>query len=141
MFFVLSRTAGRAFSGRLLPAVLAVPLGLAIGACDVREPDHTLLVTVTAYNSLPAQTDSRPFLAAWGDRLEPGMKAVAVSPDLLELGLTRGTKIRIEGLEGDYVVLDRTASRFEKRVDVYMGLDLDKAREFGVRQLFIAWND
>jgi len=100
-----------------------------------------MVVTVSAYNSVPSQTNDRPNLAAWGDRLEPGMKVVAVSRDLLAEGLSRGTLMRIEGLEGEYVVLDKTASRLVRRVDVYMGTDVEAAKQFGVRQLRIFWSD
>jgi 3D (Asp-Asp-Asp) domain-containing protein len=98
-----------------------------------------MTVTATAYNSVESQTDGDPTVAAWGDRLTPGMKAVAVSRDLLAEGLTRGTRIRIEGLPGTYVVLDTTARRFTKRIDIYMGIDVEKARQFGVRQVEIRW--
>ena len=94
---------------------------------------------MTAFNSTSAQTDSKPQIAAWGDRLEPDMKVVAVSRDLIEEGLDRGTKIRIEGLDGEFVVLDRTHSRLRRRVDIYMGTDVDKAREFGIREARIFW--
>jgi len=120
----------------LVPGIL---LGEPPGVAESTE--HSLVVTVTAFNSLPAQTDANPSTAAWGDRLEPGMKVVAVSADLLEMGLTKGMTLRIEGLEGDYVVLDKTASRHKKRVDVYMGTDVRKARKFGVRKLRIFWSD
>jgi hypothetical protein len=52
-------------------------------AAGKKETTTSLRVTATAYNSLPGQTDNTPDLAAWGDRLRPGMKAIAVSRDLL----------------------------------------------------------
>lgn len=104
-------------------------------------PETTVTwVTATAYNSVPEQTDSTPWIAAWGDRLSPDMKIIAVSRDLLGEGwLARGTKVRIEGLEGEYVVLDKMNSRFTNRIDVYMGRDLEKARRWGVREVQIEW--
>jgi 3D (Asp-Asp-Asp) domain-containing protein len=96
-------------------------------------------VTVTAYNSTPRQTLGDPFEAAWGDRLEPGMKSVAVSRDLLDMGLDHGTEVHIEGMDGPYLVLDKMNSRFERRVDVYMGLDVEAAREFGKQEAVIYW--
>ncbi len=56
---------------------------LAIGCAD----QQTMTVTATAYNSISGQTDSNPTEAAWGDELMPGMKAIAVSPDLVAAGL------------------------------------------------------
>lgn len=99
-----------------------------------------LNVTATAYNSLPGQTSGDASVAAWGDRLEPGMKAVAVSRDLLELGLTRGVKVRIDGLPGDYVVLDKMSKRWKRRIDIYMGVDRGAAREWGRRKVRISWD-
>ena len=98
-----------------------------------------MMVTATAYNSVASQTDDEPSVAAWGDRLKPGMKAIAVSRDLLAQGLQRGTKVSIEGLGDDYIVLDKTSRRFTKRIDIYMGTNVSKAKEFGVRKLLISW--
>ena len=52
----------------------------------------------------------------------------AVSEDLLSLGLQPGTKVRIEGLRGRYRVADRTHSRLERTIDIYMGTDREAAR-------------
>ncbi len=98
---------------------------------------HALVVTATAYNSLPEQTDDDPDIAAWGDRLEPGMKSIAVSRDLLDKGLKRHAKVRIHGLPGEYVVLDKMHHRWENRIDIYMGEDVRAARHFGKRQVRI----
>jgi 3D (Asp-Asp-Asp) domain-containing protein len=100
---------------------------------------HTLKVTATAYNSLPAQTDKHPNLAAWSDRLIPGMKAIAISRDLLLMGLKRGTKVRISGLKGEYVVLDKMHRRWHRRIDIYMGNNLQAAKNWGRRNVTISW--
>ncbi len=94
-------------------------------------PTQSLEVTASAYNSVASQTQGDPTLAAWGDELKPGMKAIAVSPDLVKLGLTHNTKVKIEGLSGRYTVLDRTNSRFNKRIDIYMGTDVEAAKGVG----------
>lgn len=101
-----------------------------------------LHVTATAYTSRVEETDSTPFTAAWGDRLdqlEPGIKAVAVSPDLLDMGLTRHSKLYIEGLPGEYHVMDVMSSRWTKRIDLYYGLDLRKALDWGRKKVRIYW--
>lgn len=116
-------------------------MAFSIGACQTKGNERSMVVTVTAYNSVRSQTEGDPSLAAWGDRLKPGMKVVAVSKDLIDEGLTRGTSLRIEGLKGEYVVLDRTASKFTKRVDIYMGEDVEKAKEFGAKKLRITWRE
>lgn len=102
----------------------------------------TVEVTATAYNSVEAQTKKGDAVtAAWGDQLEPGMKAIAVSRDLLqEEGFEYNTKVKIEGLPGTYRVLDKMNKRWEKRIDVYMGNDIEEAREFGKQQVAITWS-
>jgi 3D (Asp-Asp-Asp) domain-containing protein len=119
-------------------AALAALLALSASACRER---HSLVVTATAYNSVPSQTDHLPTRAAWGDELRPGMRVIAVSPDLLERGLDRGTRVHVEGLPGTYRVLDKTHGRFRRRVDVYMGEDVERAREWGAREVRITWFD
>jgi len=101
--------------------------------------ENTLKVTATAYNSLPAQTQGDPTLTAWGQKLVPGMKAVAVSRDLLSMGLTRGVKVKIEGLSGTYIVLDKLNKRWKRRIDIYMGTDEKAARQWGKREVTIRW--
>jgi 3D (Asp-Asp-Asp) domain-containing protein len=110
------------------------------------EPNHpappaprseALVVTATAYNSLPGQGVGKGNRGAWGDRLKPGMKTIAVSRDLLALGLTRGTVVRIEGLPGEYTVLDRLPKRWSRRIDIYMGKDVRAARAWGRREVRI----
>lgn len=125
----------------LLMAVLAAVL-LGIG-WKVPNPVlwNSMEVTATAYNSTPGQTSGHPFIAAWGDRLKPGMKCIAVSRDLIPLGLDHRTKVYIENIGGPYLVLDKTNKRFEKRIDIYYGVDVQAAREFGVKEVTIYWKD
>lgn len=100
---------------------------------------RVLVVKASAYNSTRAQTDSTPSIGAWGDRLRPGMKVIAVSKDLFELGLRRGQRVRIAGLEGEYVVLDRMPSRWRQKIDIFMGPDVRAARAWGIRDVEISW--
>jgi len=100
-----------------------------------------LHVTATAYTSHVGQTDSTPNIAAWGDRLHPGMKSIAVSRDLLHVyGLKHGQKVRIKGLDGEYAVLDKMNKRWKKKIDIYMGMDKRKAFQWGRRKVEILWN-
>jgi len=100
-----------------------------------------LQVTATAYTSHVAQTDSTPNIAAWGDRLKPGMKVIAVSRDLLNVyGLKHKQKVRIKGLEGEYIVLDKMNKRWRKKIDIYMGMNKKKAFRWGRRKVEIHWN-
>ena len=94
-----------------------------------------MYVTATAYNSVRAQTNSNPSIAAWGDRLKPGMKAIAVSRDLLKKGLKRGVKVKISGLPGEYVVLDKMHHRWRNKIDIYMGKDIRAAKRWGRKKV------
>lgn len=98
-------------------------------------------VTATAYTSHVGQTDSTPNIAAWGDRLKPGMKVIAVSRDLLKVyGLKHKQKVRIKGLKGEYLVLDKMNKRWRKKIDIYMGMNKRKAFKWGRRKVEIQWN-
>jgi len=105
-----------------------------------REQQRTLSVTATAFNSLPKQGQGDPSVGAWGDRITPGMNAIAVSADLLSIGLNRGTRVGIEGLSNEYVVLDRMPAKWKKRIDIYMGNDVKAARAWGRREVNIFWS-
>ena len=120
-------------------SLLAVVAGLGVACATPAPKTHSLLVTATAYNSVRGQTQGDPTEAAWGDRLSPGMKVIAVSRDLLEMGLGRGTRVKIDGLEGEYVVLDKMSRRWTRRIDLYMGVDVKAARRWGKREVRIHW--
>lgn len=101
---------------------------------------HSLRVHATAYSSHRAQTDKTPFLAAWNNRIRPGMKIIAVSRDLIyKYGLRNGTKVRIQGLPGYYRVRDKMNKRYRKRIDIYMGINRRKALRWGRRRTVIYW--
>jgi 3D (Asp-Asp-Asp) domain-containing protein len=118
-------------------AVILCALPYLLGLSSV---EQSATVTASAYNSTAAQTDDNPNEGAWGDEITPGMKVLAVSPDLLEAGLERGTEVRIEGLRGTWTVLDRTASRHRNRIDIYLGNDVDAAIAWGLKKVTIHWN-
>ena len=99
-----------------------------------------LRVTATAYSSHVGQTDKTPFLAAWNNRLRPGMKIIAVSRDMLtRYGMKNGTKVRIGGLRGYYRVRDKMNKRYRKRIDIYMGVNRRRALRWGRRSVVICW--
>jgi 3D (Asp-Asp-Asp) domain-containing protein len=108
--------------------------------CVASAGERSLEVTATAYNSVPGQTSGEPILTAWSDRLEPGMKAIAVSRDLIELGLTHGVEVGIEGLPGKYVVRDKMAKRWSRKIDIYMGEDVERALRWGRQKVTIQWS-
>jgi 3D (Asp-Asp-Asp) domain-containing protein len=123
-------------SSSIWPVLLICVLAASASADSVK---RSLVVTATAYNSVSEQTDAEPHLAAWGDALAPGMKVIAVSQDLIPVGLNRRTPVTIEGFPGTYLVLDKMHKRWERRIDIYMGHDLEAARAWGKRQVEISW--
>lgn len=127
-------------SPRAAPAHVALAAAAALLAACASEYENTRVVTATAYTSHAEQTDEEPRIAAWGDDLEPGLRAIAVSRDLVEMGLTRGARVRIEGRPGVYVVLDKMARRWRNKIDIYMGDDVLAARRWGVREVRIHWS-
>jgi 3D (Asp-Asp-Asp) domain-containing protein len=96
-------------------------------------------VKATAYNSLSYQTSSNPSIAAWGDSLKPGMKCIAVSRDLIKLGLKHNTPVKIQGLDSIYLVKDKMHKRKRNQIDIYMGKDVKKAKKWGVQRLKIKY--
>lgn len=111
-----------------------------------KEPDYksweSMEVTASAYNSLENQTKKGNIgLAAWGDTLKPGVKAVAVSRDLIKMGLDHNERVKIEGLDGYYEVKDKMNKRWKKKIDIYMGVDVKKARNWGKKTVKIYAKD
>jgi len=114
-----------------------------VASCTKKNTDKyvwkEISVKATAYNSLAYQTSSNPSIAAWGDSLKPGMKCIAVSRDLIKLGLKHNTPIKIEGLDSIYLVKDKMHRRKRNQIDIYMGKDVKKAKEWGVKRLIIKY--
>ncbi|WP_165795307.1 3D domain-containing protein [Deinococcus koreensis] len=103
---------------------------------------RTAIARATAYNSLPNQTDSTPFITATGTRTRPGV--VALSRDLLRT-FPYGSKIMIEDLSGRYnsalrgrvfIVEDTMAARKTGSLDIWMS-SRSEAMRFGARQIRI----
>jgi 3D (Asp-Asp-Asp) domain-containing protein len=124
-------------SGRVVSYLFVISIFLFFG-CN-RPKIRTMEVTASAYNSVKSQTSSEPNIAAWGDTLKPGMKVIAISRDLLDSGFYHKMEVNIEGLEGTYVVLDLMNRRWTKKIDLYMGTDVEKAEEWGNQKVTISW--
>ncbi|SDR80576.1 3D domain-containing protein [Gramella sp. MAR_2010_147] len=127
-----------------VPGILGILL-IIISSCNKLDSEedaldwNTICVTATAYNSLEYQTEGHPSITAWGDTLKPGMKAIAVSRDLLKLGLDHNSKIKIEGFDGVFLVKDKMHYRWRNRIDIYMGKDVNKAKKFGRKKINISY--
>ncbi|MFC1571908.1 3D domain-containing protein [Candidatus Margulisiibacteriota bacterium] len=84
-------------------------------------------VTATAYNSLPGQTDSTPWITAAGTRCREGV----IASNFLPIG----TKVIISGFGNQvFVVEDRMNKRYSKRLDIWMR-SYRAARKFGRRKV------
>ncbi|MGB7842259.1 MAG: hypothetical protein WBL21_05670, partial [Salinimicrobium sp.] len=98
---------------------------------------QSMTVTASAYNSIEVQGQGNPKITAWGDTLYPGVRSIAVSRDLLRKGLTYQTPVKIEGLEGVFIVNDKMHPRWHNKIDIYMGLEKEKALKWGRRKVTI----
>jgi 3D (Asp-Asp-Asp) domain-containing protein len=90
---------------------------------------------VTAYNSVPGQTDKTPCISADGtnicERHKKGECIIAAN------GYPFNTRLRIDTV-GICTVADRTHPKFSHRVDLFMDKDVEGAKNFGKRRLIIA---
>ncbi len=117
---------------------LLASLSLMLIGCD-NTTEVTREVSASAYTIAESETKKGNVgLAAWGDQLEPGMKAIAVSRDLIKAGLTHETEVRIEGLPGTYLVLDKMNKRWTDHIDILME-DPQAARSWGRQGVTISW--
>ena len=106
---------------------------LALGVLATPRPTLCVtmsIVTVTAYHHCPGSKG----ITASGQRVQRGM--IAVSRDLRRnLRLHYGDKVLLHGM-GVFEYQDLMASRWHKKVDVYMDCQ-SKARRFGVRHYVV----
>ncbi len=123
----------------IFSAVLLLTLGCSNSGKEADSITYdTLQVTSTAYNSVESQTKKGNIgLAAWGDTLKPGDRAIAVSRDLIDSGLRHNTIVFIEGFDEPFLVKDKMNKRWKNKVDIYMGLDVDSARSWGKQKVEI----
>ena len=96
-------------------------------------------VMVSAYNSVKWQTQGNPNITAWGDTLKPGMKCIAISRDLLALGIEHNTMVKIDTFPDTFYVKDKMNRKWKNRIDIYMGNDIKAARQWGKQRLQICY--
>jgi len=132
------------FKSRQLTIWLVLPVILfSLATCKEKIEDDLYIwkkirVTATAYNSFPSQTSKiHPGITAWGDSLHPGMKIIAVSKDLIPLGLDYNTPVKIKGDTSIYLVKDKMHSKWKNRIDIYMGEDKERALDWGRKKITI----
>lgn len=91
---------------------------------------YVKVVTASAYNSVPGQTDSTPFITASGTHVRPGVLAANFLPI--------GTQVTIPDIYGDqiFVVEDRMNARYTNNIDIWME-EIADAKKFGRRTVKI----
>lgn len=85
---------------------------------------ETVIATVTGFNTVEAQTDSTPCVAASGDNI-CGRRDVVACPSHVPLGIW----VEINGRR--YECLDRTASEYNGRFDISFDKDIQAALNWG----------
>jgi len=93
---------------------------------------RSMAVPVTAYNSLPGQTDSTPCITANGFDLCQNNQQNVIAANFLPFG----TKVRFPDFDPDtiYTVQDRMNARYSYRADIWMQ-SRDQATQFGIKTL------
>ena len=98
-----------------------------------------MTVKASSYTLDPRET--RPEgdqVGAFGEKLSPEDKIIAVSRDLLRAGLVAGTKVRIKGLKGTYTVLDKMHRRWRNKIDILFARR-KRALDWGVQTVTIRY--
>lgn len=49
------------------------------------------------------------------------------------------TEVKIEGFDSTFLVKDKMNRRWRKRIDLYMGIDVKKAKEWGKKKVNISY--
>lgn len=103
---------------------------------------NSKIVEATAYNAVKEQCDDTPDICAWNDRIHSRNRnaIVAVSRDLVKLGLNRNTKIyyKNNNIVKEKIVLDKMNSRFRSRIDILKPYR-NEAFKFGKKKIRVYW--
>ena len=138
MYMIPSKKKLRALGVIILGSCITLYFGCRENNVDDHYIWKSMEVTATAYNSLPAQTSKiHPNITAWGDSLTPGMKVIAVSRDLIPLGLGHNTPVKLQRDSTTYIVKDKMNPKWTNRIDIYMGEEKERALEWGRKKITI----
>lgn len=127
---------------RLLRFLFVFLFILTLGCKTENSPEYewkSMQVVATAYNSVAYQTSENPHITAFGDSLIPGRQYIAVSRDLIKMGMTHDTPVKIEGFDSVYLVKDKMHPRWRKHIDIYMGTDITAAKKWGRQKIMIEY--
>ncbi len=93
-------------------------------------PLWKIKIPLTAYNSLPGQTDDTPCIAARGYNLCEANEENVIAANFLPMG----AKVKIPELFGDreFTVVDRMNARYYYRADIWMR-EYSDAKKFGIK--------
>lgn len=93
-------------------------------------PLWKIKIPLTAYNSLPGQTDGTPCIAARGYNLCEANEENVIAANFLPMG----AKVKIPELFGDreFTVVDRMNARYYYRADIWMR-EYEDAKKFGIK--------
>ncbi len=99
---------------------------------ELGKPSRVITVPVTAYNSLPGQTDNTPCITANGFDLCENNTQNVIAANFLPFG----TKVRFPDYDPEtiYTVQDRMNKRYSYRADIWMQSHQD-AVNFGLQHL------
>lgn len=120
------------------------PCGLKDVLCPTEESVEDIISEATgvirevsAYTSRVEETDDSPCIpAANFNFCEIGPETYGVDYYIASNAFPLYTKVNIQHL-GSAIVVDRMNSRYDNRIDVYMGYDLERALNFGVQNLYV----
>lgn len=104
---------------------------------DERAPVKTVWVIVTAYNSVPGQTDSTPCITANGYDLCKQYAEQGFGNTIAANFMQFGTVVRLPEIFGnkEFVVRDRMNARYGYgRMDIWLPT-MEEARAFGVQKV------
>ncbi len=130
-------TSIKADTEALVDNSLATNASSIIGAIGIRGANNLPLPTiqakqvwVTAYASVPGETDSDPFITASGEYVHDGIIAANWLPF--------GTKVKIPAIFGDkiFTVEDRMNKVFSQRADIWMPT-VSQAFRFGIQHVTV----
>lgn len=125
--------------GTLLAIVTLLPCAVSASNRSAEKDWRQMTVTASAYTLAKDETKStHKGLAAWGDKLEPGMRAIAVSRDLIGEEFGHLTRVKIEGLPGTYRVRDKMNKRWRNKIDIFVPTK-KAAFDWGRREVTIRW--
>lgn len=114
-----------AITGYILPFVVTKAGSDPSSGSIMSKVEAPLSMRITAYASVPDETDNTPFITANGTHVRDGI----VASNLFAFG----TEIMIPGIFGNkvFIVEDRMAPKFKKSIDIWMP-SVDKAVYFGL---------